>query len=107
MSGFTYKSYSFIDKSPIIDYVRTAVNKSSKTLKWIGDESGVRPSTIAKWLYGETKQPKEASLNAVLRVLGYKLEVVLLRVSPAVRPTSIEKHSNVHRLPVRKRKARQ
>ena len=89
MTGFTYKSYNFIDKSPVIDLVRTVVHESDKTLQWIGEESGVSPRTIAKWLYGETRQPKEASLNAVLRVLGYKLEVVLVRTPAAVSPTVI------------------
>lgn len=76
MTGqFFYKTYSFIDKDPVIDVVRTVIQDSGKTLKWISDESGVSTNTIAHWLYGETRQPKHASINAVLMALGYRLEV--------------------------------
>ena len=76
MSGFTYKSYSFIDKDPIIDEVRTMVNDSGANYKWIEDHSGVTSNTLHAWFNGKTKKPQAATLNAVARALGYKLGFV-------------------------------
>jgi transcriptional regulator with XRE-family HTH domain len=118
MPGFTYKSYNFTDKDPIIDYLRTVINDSHITLKKIGDESGVNPTTISNWLYGKTKRPQAASINAVLRVLGHKLNISQLDAPMMIVPTPIEpvaiepkrrrmgasKYSNVHHIAHRKRK---
>jgi hypothetical protein len=40
MKGFTYKSYSFVDKDPIIDEVRTIVQASGVSYRQIEEESG-------------------------------------------------------------------
>jgi hypothetical protein len=76
VSGFTYKSYSFIDKDPIIDEIRTKIYDSGATYKWISEGSGVSTVTIRNWLDGQTKKPQAATINAVLRAIGYKLEIV-------------------------------
>ena len=76
MAGFTYKSYNFVDKDPIIDEVRTVFNASGVNFKWIEAESGVTSQTLSKWFSGQTKKPQAATVNAVLRSLGYKLGVV-------------------------------
>jgi hypothetical protein len=74
--GFTYKSYNFVDKDPIIDEVRTMVGDSGASYKWIENESGVTAVTLRKWFDGETRKPQAATLNAVARALGYKLGFV-------------------------------
>jgi hypothetical protein len=74
--GFTYKSYSFVDKDPIIDEIRTIVGASGASYKWIEDTSGVTQSTLYAWFLGKTKKPQAATINAVLRALGYKLAPV-------------------------------
>jgi hypothetical protein len=74
--GFTYKSYNFVDKDPMIDEIRTIVEKSGASYKWVNGESGVATATISKWFDGSTKRPQAATMNAVLRALGYKLGVV-------------------------------
>ena len=122
MPGFTYKSYSFIDKDPIIDYIRTIVNDSKMSLKRISDESGVSDNTIRMWLYGETKRPQAASINAVLMAIGYKLNISGVNTPMLIIPTPFQpvanepkkqqrpkrigaaKYSNVHHLKHRKRK---
>lgn len=76
MAGFTYKSYSFVDKDPIIDEVRTMVQTSGANYKWIEDHSGVTSTTLSAWFHGKTKKPQAATLNAVARALGYKLGFV-------------------------------
>lgn len=103
MTGFTYKSYVFTDKDPMIDSIRTIIQDSGETLKKISEDSGVSHNTIARWLYGETKQPRAASINAVLRALGYKLEVVNYSFTPVIKPTFL-KEAKVYHLPTKKKK---
>jgi transcriptional regulator with XRE-family HTH domain len=76
MAGFTYKSYSFIDKDPIIDEIRTVYQNSGVNYKWIEDNSGVTSTTLSAWFSGKTRKPQAATINAVLRALGYKLGIV-------------------------------
>jgi hypothetical protein len=76
MAGFTYKSYNFVDKDPIIDDIRTVYQDSGANYKWIQEHSGVTAVTIRAWFSGKTKKPQAATINAVLRSLGYKLGIV-------------------------------
>lgn len=98
MTGFGYKSYTFTDKDPMIDVIHTIIQESGEALSKISYDSGVSHQTIAKWLYGETKQPRASSMNAVLRALGYKLEVVNYSFVPIVKPTFL-KEAKVYTLP--------
>ena len=88
MAGFTYKSYSFIDKDPIIDEVRTMINNSGANYKWVEEHSGVTSTTLNAWFNGKTKKPQAATLNAVARALGYKLGFVpfapAIKIVPAM-----------------------
>jgi DNA-binding phage protein len=97
MAGFTYKSYSFVDKDPIIDEVRTMVQASGANYKWIEDHSGVTSATLYAWFDGKTKKPQAATLNAVARALGYKLGFVphttVIKIEPPmVQPTPSVRH---------------
>jgi hypothetical protein len=86
MAGFTYKSYNFVDKDPIIDEIRTLYEDAGVNYKWIEQESGVTSTTLSNWFSGTTKRPQAATINAVLRVLGYKLGVVPHSVPVQFRP---------------------
>jgi transcriptional regulator with XRE-family HTH domain len=90
--GFTYKSYNFVDKDPIIDTVRTSVQDSKMTYKAIAEASGVGTSTISKMLDGATRRPQAATINAILRVCGMKLSVRPLAEAEAVSPTINMRH---------------
>ena len=70
----------------MIDYIGTIIHEWQKRKK-ISEDSGVSAHTISMWLYGETKQPRAASINAVLRALGYKLEVVTFSYRTEIKPT--------------------
>ena len=76
MAGFTYKSYNFTDKDPIIDEIRTVYQDSGVNYKWIEDNSGVTTQTLSAWFSGRTRKPQAATINAVLRAMGYKLGIV-------------------------------
>lgn len=82
--GFTYKSYSFVDKDPIIDEVRSVFQAAGVTKQWIEDESGVTSQTLHAWFEGKTRRPQAATVNAVLRAMGKKLGVVDLEVATTV-----------------------
>ena len=87
MKGFTYKSYNFVDKDPIIDEIRTIVQDSGSTYKQIHEDSGVSTATLSAWFAGDTRRPQAASINAVLRALGYKLGIVPYEVVSIAKPT--------------------
>lgn len=74
--GFVYKSYNFVDKDPIIDEIRTIYQESGTNYTWVQEHSGVSAGTLANWFSGTTKRPQAATVNAVLRSLGYKLGIV-------------------------------
>jgi len=92
MAGFTYKSYNFIDKDPMIDQVRTVIADSQMTYKSISEASGVGTNTISKWLDGATKKPQAATINAVLRACGHKLAIRPLAELDIIAPTINMRH---------------
>jgi transcriptional regulator with XRE-family HTH domain len=104
MAGFTYKSYNFVDKDPMIDQVRTIVQDSHMTYKAIGEASGVRTATISKWLNGDTKKPQAATFNAVLRACGYKLSIRPIAEAEIVAPTLTSVRHVVQMAKYRRRK---
>ena len=71
-----YKSYSFKDKDPIIDKLRTVIQDESASYKEITEASGVSGTTLYNWFSGTTLRPQFASIMAVTRALGYDLQVV-------------------------------
>ena len=87
MTSFTYKSYSFVDKDPIIDEIRTIVQQHGATYKQIHEHSGVSPGTLTAWFTGPTKKPQAATINAVARSMGWKLGLVPYDAKPLVLPT--------------------
>jgi len=92
MAGFTYKSYVFIDKDPMIDQVRTVIMDTHMTYKAISGASGVTENTIRNWLDGAVKRPQAATFNAVLRACGYKLSIIPIGAAEAVAPTISMRH---------------
>lgn len=67
-----YKSYNFVNKDPVIDRVRSIVNKEDLSYSEISVKSGVAVSTLYNWFEGNTKRPQYATIMAVVRSLGYK-----------------------------------
>jgi transcriptional regulator with XRE-family HTH domain len=92
MPGFTYKSYSFVDKDPMIDQVRTIILDSTMTYKTLADASGVAEGTIRNWLDGATRKPQAATFNAVLRACGYKLTIRKITEQETVLSTTSVRH---------------
>ena len=72
--GFTYKSYNFIDKDPIIFEIWDKVKGTS--FAYIEEESGVSQTCLYSWFYGQTKRPQTATARAVLRSVGFDFRIV-------------------------------
>jgi DNA-binding phage protein len=64
-----YTSYNFIDKDPIIDYVRTLILVNGG-IAAVARSSGVSHATIHNWINGATKRPQFATVAAVLMACG-------------------------------------
>lgn len=75
-----YKTYSFIDKDPVIDVVRTAMQKAKLSSRAVSAESGVSASAINNWLYGGVRRPQFATVNAALRACGQEFVARKIKV---------------------------
>jgi len=67
-----YDSYSFIEKDPIIDQMRTAWEDSGHTYVWCAKVSGLSSGTISNWFGGKTKRPQNAACCAFMGALGFE-----------------------------------
>ena len=73
-----YKSYNFIDKDPVIDELRTVFKRYGIKYQYVEDRSGVTTQTLRNWFEGKTKRPLNSTVEAVLRAIGGKREIVML-----------------------------
>ena len=71
-----YKSYSFKDKDPVIDRLRTIIQDEGVSYTEIEAMSGVTATTMWNWFTGPTKRPQFATVMAVARSLGYDMQIV-------------------------------
>lgn len=76
MSLKLYKSYNFRIKDPVIDLMRTAIADTGISYRKIERDSGVTSTTLRNWFHGKTRRPQHATVMAVVRAIGYDLELV-------------------------------
>ena len=74
-----YRSYMFKTKDPIIDELRTVIEKSNgdgrltkKNLKHIEENGGPKKGTMINWFFGATRRPQNATVEAAGRAAGYR-----------------------------------
>ena len=75
-----YKSYSFREKDPIIDVIRTIVQINATTsnhtinyeLQAISDDTRVSVACMRGWFSGPTRRPQFATVVTVMRHFGVK-----------------------------------
>ena len=65
----SYRTYRFLDKSPAIDAVRTMLADEGIKPSQCKALSGV--TVVPNWVFGDTRDPKDASLTALSSALGY------------------------------------
>jgi transcriptional regulator with XRE-family HTH domain len=68
-----YRSYSFIDKDPIIDRMRTVIADEGVSYAEVHAISDVAVSTLYNWFEGKTRRPSHCTVAAVVNALGYEL----------------------------------
>jgi predicted transcriptional regulator len=100
-----------VDKDPIIDEIRTVYENSGVNYKWLHENSDVSTATLSAWFNGKTRKPQSATIEAVLRALGYKRAIVPfgepvkifpIMEQPVFKPTSVRHVVQMHKY--RKRK---
>jgi len=81
--GNGYKTYRFKNKDPVIDELRTMVQgiaevrgiSEVRLRNNIANDIGMSEATLWSWFNGPTKRPQYASVKAVVRALGYELQI--------------------------------
>lgn len=71
-----YRTYSFVDKDPIIDVMRTLTQDSKLSYKQISEASDVSMQTLYNWFHGDVKRPKFCTIAAVAGALGKSIGLV-------------------------------
>ena len=73
-----YKSYLFKDKEPVIDMTRTLFEDvygrrvDTKMLGEIAKNGGPTVGCMRNWFFGATQRPKNETIEASGRALGYE-----------------------------------
>jgi hypothetical protein len=73
-----YKSYSFRNKDPSIDELRTIVEDhfghrvTNADLREISEAGGPAAGTMAGWFFRKTRRPQSATLEAAGRAIGFR-----------------------------------
>ncbi len=86
-----YKSYSFIDKDPIIDRMRTIIADEDVSYKDVHVLSDVAVSTMYNWFEGKTRRPSHCTVAAVVNGLGYELVLSKKRGNAKIIKLSLER----------------
>jgi transcriptional regulator with XRE-family HTH domain len=71
-----YRSYNFVSKDPVIDRIRTIVQREHVDNKDVSKISGVSVTTLHGWFDGKTRRPQYATIAAVITSLGYSAKFV-------------------------------
>lgn len=74
-----YNTYSFRDKDPEIDRLRTLAQKDGRKWTKIALEAGLSPSTPRNWFIGKVRRPQSAAIEAFGRACGYRRDWVKIR----------------------------
>jgi len=69
------RGYRFTDQDPVLAIVSRVITDSGWTLKAIENKCGVCSNTLSRWMDGRTKRPQNATVEMVLRTLGYTRKV--------------------------------
>jgi len=73
MAGFVkYNTYSFREKDPIIDVLRTMKQSTEMKDSELANLSNVSVSTIRNWFGGRTRRPQFATVAAAAVAMGYE-----------------------------------
>jgi hypothetical protein len=77
-----YRSYSFKDKDPVIDELRTIIASEGVSYRKVHELSDVSEQTLYNWFSGPVRRPQYATVMAVVRSLGYEQRFVKRKGKP-------------------------
>lgn len=84
--------YRFIDKDPIIDVIRTAMqrkgNLNPEQINRVAYDAGIHPGTLHNWLNGDTRRPLSLTTRFVLEALGVTIRYIDEDEKPIKMPTA-------------------
>jgi len=67
--------YRWQDADPVLEFIRNDITDSGWPLAYVAERSGVSVSTLRGWQNGRTKHPQNATVEAVLRALGWERKI--------------------------------
>jgi hypothetical protein len=70
------RSYNFVDKVPVVDELRTLVERSGMTFQQMADASGVSRYCIWCLFNGKTVGPRRTTLGALAQLFGKRLGLI-------------------------------
>jgi len=71
------RGYRFTDgRDPVLEQVTRVITDSGLALNAIEAKCGVCASTMRSWQQGKTKRPQNATVEMVLRTLGYRRVII-------------------------------
>jgi hypothetical protein len=83
---YKYQSYLFTTKDPVIDELRTIIQRelgngklTRKSLKVIEENGGPKVSTTGGWFFKNVKRPQSATIEATGRAMGYKRDWIKMK----------------------------
>lgn len=101
------QDYRFIDKDPVIDVIRTEVqrqgNMSKGQLQRLSLDSGVSVQTLHNWFNGDTRRPLSLSTRFVLEALNVKVMYQRGEDQTFIRQPKLEFVSDKQRSEIEKR----
>jgi len=68
--------YRFTDRDPVLELVTRCITDSGTALAAIEAKCGVTSQTMRQWQKGVTRRPQNATVDMVLRALGYRRTVI-------------------------------
>lgn len=76
-----YDSYRFLpeEKDPIIDAMRTIVEREGQSYQKIHEHGGPAVGTMSQWFTGSTRRPQFVTVAAFARALGYDVQITKRR----------------------------
>jgi hypothetical protein len=76
-----FRTYSYVDKNPVIDKVRTIMQDEGlfDQLTIASEISNVGRATMANWFHGPTRNPQHHTVAAVITAMGYEEQFVKKR----------------------------
>ena len=69
------RGYRWSERDPILDEVCRLITNSGLSAAAVAARAEITAATVNAWLSGHTKRPQNATIDAVLRALGFRRRI--------------------------------